>query len=197
MTSAMPRTALSSEPAESRAPAPHADAIGAVPTASAAPRTAILELRGLTKDFTHNWTMRRFRALDGLTLAVERGEILGLMGPNGAGKTTTFKCLLGLLRPSAGAVLFDGRPLGVAERAAIGFLPEQPYFYDYLTVTEMLALLRPALRPVRPRRARPRRRGHRAGAARAQAARRAAFAVEGDPAARRRRAGDPQPARSC
>jgi len=100
----------------------------------------ILELRGLTKDFHHNWTMRRFRVLDGLDLAVQRGEILGLLGPNGAGKTTTFKCLLGLLRPSAGAVLFDSRPLGVSERSAIGFLPEQPYFYDYLTVTEMLAL---------------------------------------------------------
>jgi ABC-2 type transport system ATP-binding protein len=108
------------------------------PAAVAAP--AVLELRGLTKDFRHNWTMRLFRALDGLTLSVERGEILGLLGPNGAGKTTTFKCLLGLLRPSAGSVWFDGRPLGVAERAAIGFLPEQPYFYDYLTVTEMLAL---------------------------------------------------------
>jgi len=108
--------------------------------ALAKPGTALLELRGLTKDFRHNWTMRLFRALDSLTLSVERGEILGLLGPNGAGKTTTFKCLLGLLRPSAGTVWFDGQPLGVAQRAAVGFLPEQPYFYDYLTVTEMLAL---------------------------------------------------------
>jgi ABC-2 type transport system ATP-binding protein len=100
----------------------------------------LLELRGLSKDYRHNWTMRRMRVLHDLDLTVRRGEILGLIGPNGAGKTTTFKCLLGLLRPSAGAVLFDGRPLGVEERSAIGFLPEQPYFYDYLTVAETLSL---------------------------------------------------------
>ena len=101
---------------------------------------SILELRGLSKDYRHNWTMRRLRVLHDLDLAVRRGEILGLIGPNGAGKTTTFKCLLGLLRPNAGQVLFDGRPLGVRERADIGFLPEQPYFYDYLTVEETLSL---------------------------------------------------------
>lgn len=100
----------------------------------------LLVLRGLTKDYRHNWTMRRQRVLHGLDLTVRRGEILGLIGPNGAGKTTTFKCLLGLLRPSSGEVLFDGHPLGVRERAAIGFLPEQPYFYDYLTVEETLSL---------------------------------------------------------
>ncbi|MEO8601839.1 MAG: ABC transporter ATP-binding protein [bacterium] len=137
----MPPTALPDTLPESRATSTPADVtLAATVPQVAGAGAAILELRGLTKDFKHNWTMRRFRALDGLTLAVERGEILGLLGPNGAGKTTTFKCLLGLLRPSAGAVLFDGRPLGVAERAAIGFLPEAPYFYDYLTVTEMLAL---------------------------------------------------------
>ena len=99
-----------------------------------------LELRGLTKDYRHNWTMRRLRVLHALDLTVRRGEILGLIGPNGAGKTTTFKCLLGLLRPSAGEVRFEGRPLDVQQRAAIGFLPEQPYFYDYLTVRETLSL---------------------------------------------------------
>lgn len=100
----------------------------------------LLELRGLSKDYRHNWTMRRLRVLHALDLVVRRGEILGLIGPNGAGKTTAFKCLLGLLRPSTGQVLFEGRPLDVRRRAAIGFLPEQPYFYDYLTVRETLAL---------------------------------------------------------
>ena len=110
--------------------APRAD-VGAEP---------LLELCGLSKDYRHNWTMRRLRVLHELDLVVRRGEILGLIGPNGAGKTTTFKCLLGLLRPSAGRVLFEGQPLGVRARAAIGFLPEQPYFYDYLTVQETLSL---------------------------------------------------------
>lgn len=101
---------------------------------------AILELQGLTKHFRSNWTMRRFVALDGLELAVPAGEVLGLIGPNGAGKTTTFKLVLGLLRPTRGTVLFRGKPLTAAARAAIGFLPEQPYFYDYLTVQEMLTM---------------------------------------------------------
>jgi ABC-2 type transport system ATP-binding protein len=102
--------------------------------------TALLETRSLTKHFRSNWTMRRTIALAGLDLAVAQGEILGLIGPNGAGKTTTFKVVLGLLRATAGSVRFRGEPLTPAARAAIGFLPEQPYFYDYLTVDEMLTM---------------------------------------------------------
>jgi ABC-2 type transport system ATP-binding protein len=101
---------------------------------------ALLEIRALTKHFRHNWTMRRLLALDSLDLSVQHGEIFGLIGPNGAGKTTTFKVVLGLLHASRGTVLFRGEPLTTAARAAIGFLPEQPYFYDYLTVEEMLTL---------------------------------------------------------
>ena len=93
--------------------------------------------------------MRRLVALDGLELSVRSGEIFGLIGPNGAGKTTTFKVVLGLLRPTGGTVLFRGQPLTTAARAAIGFLPEQPYFYDYLTVHEMLTMYGAALRPAR------------------------------------------------
>jgi ABC-2 type transport system ATP-binding protein len=101
---------------------------------------AILEVRSLTKHFRHNWTMRRSIALDGLDLEVREGELFGLIGPNGAGKTTTFKVVLGLLHATGGAVLFRGEPLSITARAAIGFLPEQPYFYDYLTVEEMLTM---------------------------------------------------------
>jgi ABC-2 type transport system ATP-binding protein len=101
---------------------------------------AILELRALRKHFRHNWTLRRLVALEHLDLAVQEGEIFGLIGPNGAGKTTTFKVVLGLLHASGGTVLFRGEPLTTATRAAIGFLPEQPYFYDYLTVEEMLTM---------------------------------------------------------
>jgi ABC-2 type transport system ATP-binding protein len=99
---------------------------------------AILELRDLTKIVRDPWTMRRTCILDGLDLNLEDGELFGLIGHNGAGKTTTFKLLLGFLRPSRGSVRFLGRPLDTAARGAIGFLPEQPYFYDYLTVEETL-----------------------------------------------------------
>jgi len=102
--------------------------------------TPILEIRSLTKCFRHNWTLRQFVALEQLDLDVRQGEILGLIGPNGAGKTTTFKVVLGLLRPTSGRIQFQGAPLSTAARAAIGFLPEQPYFYDYLTVHETLTM---------------------------------------------------------
>ena len=98
----------------------------------------ILELQGLTKYVRDHWTFRRITLVDGIDVALAENEIFGLIGPNGAGKTTTLKLVVGLLRPSSGAVLFEGRPLDVAARAAIGFLPEQPYFYDYLSVEETL-----------------------------------------------------------
>jgi ABC-2 type transport system ATP-binding protein len=101
---------------------------------------ALLEAKALTKFFRHNWTMRRFFALRSLDLEVNEGEIFGLIGPNGAGKTTTFKLIFGLLRPTGGTVTFRGEPISAATRAEIGFLPEQPYFYDYLTVRETLSL---------------------------------------------------------
>ena len=100
--------------------------------------STLLELHGLTKWIRDPWTYRRTTILDGLDLRIEEGELFGLIGHNGAGKTTTFKLLLGFLRPSAGSVLFAGRPLDASARAAIGFLPEQPYFYDYLSVEEAL-----------------------------------------------------------
>ncbi len=100
--------------------------------------SAILELRELGKVVRHHWTMRRTCILDGLSLSIDGGELFGLIGHNGAGKTTTFKLLLGFLRPTRGEVRFRGRPLDGAARAEIGFLPEQPYFYDYLTVDETL-----------------------------------------------------------
>ena len=98
----------------------------------------ILELKGLTKYVRDNWTYRRITLIDGIDVALAENEIFGLIGPNGAGKTTTLKLIVGLLRPSQGSVLFEGRPLDAAARAAIGVLPEQPYFYDYLSVEETL-----------------------------------------------------------
>ncbi len=100
----------------------------------------ILEISGLTKDYRSDWTYRPTRVLDALDLEVQRGECFGLLGPNGAGKTTTFKLILGFLRPTAGRILFDGAPINEAAKERIGFLPEHPYFYEYLTVQETLAL---------------------------------------------------------
>ena len=98
----------------------------------------ILEVQGLTKHVRDHWTFRRITLVAQLDLALAENEIFGLIGPNGAGNTTTLKLIVWLLRPSQGTVRFEGRPLDVAARRAIGFLPEQPYFYDYLSVEETL-----------------------------------------------------------
>jgi ABC-2 type transport system ATP-binding protein len=70
---------------------------------------------------------------------VQEGEIFGFLGPNGAGKTTTLKLLMGLVFPTAGLARILGREWTDPEvKAQIGFLPEQPYFYDHLTAHELL-----------------------------------------------------------
>jgi len=103
--------------------------------------SAVVELRGLRKAFRGHLGLGRTVAVDGLDLTVASGEIFGLLGPNGAGKTTTLKMMLGLLRPDGGTVrLFGLPPQDVAARARLGFLPENPYFYDYLTPVEFLDL---------------------------------------------------------
>ncbi|MEY2936828.1 MAG: hypothetical protein RL033_7577 [Pseudomonadota bacterium] len=85
-----------------------------------------------------------FRALEGLQLEIDRGEVFGLLGPNGAGKTTLLRLLMGLLVPSSGC----GRIMGMdcfADRVElkrhIGYLPDTPFFYDYLTGWELLRFI--------------------------------------------------------
>jgi ABC-2 type transport system ATP-binding protein len=83
----------------------------------------------------------RRTAVDGVSLTVERGQVVGLLGPNGAGKTTVIKMLLGLVRPDAGEVLLLGRPAtDPAARARVGYLPELFRYQPWLTAGEVLAL---------------------------------------------------------
>jgi ABC-2 type transport system ATP-binding protein len=103
--------------------------------------SAVIELRGLRKAFRGHLGIGRKVAVEGLDLSVNPGEIFGLLGPNGAGKTTTLKMMLALLRPDSGSARIFGRPpTDVAARRRLGFLPENPYFYDYLTAFEFLDL---------------------------------------------------------
>ncbi len=72
---------------------------------------AAIETDNLTKDFLVGfWRPRPYRALDGLTLSVEPGEVFGFLGPNGAGKSTTLKLLMQLIYPTAGDARILGRP---------------------------------------------------------------------------------------
>ena len=95
-----------------------------------APRLRISDLH---KTVHVGFRRRAVEILEGVDLQVQQGAVFGLLGPNGAGKTTTIKVALGLMRPTTGSV-----DLGVEGLSHVGYLPENPYFYDYLSGREFL-----------------------------------------------------------
>ena len=83
----------------------------------------------------------RHQAVDGISLEVQRGDVVGLLGPNGAGKTTVIKLLLGLVRPDAGEAMLLGRPAAdPSARSRVGYLPELFRYQPWLNAAEVLAL---------------------------------------------------------
>ena len=99
----------------------------------------VIRIKGLSKEFRTGFTMKKVLALDNLDLEVEKEEIFGYIGPNGAGKTTTIKTMMGLIHPTSGNVKIFGRDIKeISLKTDMGFLPEAPYFYDYLTAREFL-----------------------------------------------------------
>ena len=101
---------------------------------------AAIEILGLEKTYSVGfWRKKPKYALRPLNLMVEDGEVFGFLGANGAGKTTTLKLLMGLIFPTGGSARILGMEIADPRmKAQIGFLPEQPYFYDYLTARELL-----------------------------------------------------------
>ncbi len=99
----------------------------------------VIETSGLTKVYKDFWGRPKHKALDTLSLSIEKGEVYGLIGPNGCGKTTTFKLLLGLLFPTSGwARLLGELPTDVGVKSRLGFLPEESYLYRWLNADETL-----------------------------------------------------------
>lgn len=100
-----------------------------------------LETKGLTKYFGNR------KVVDDLSLELRSGEVVGLLGPNGAGKTTTFYMIVGLYRPEAGSVYFNGEditecPMYLRARKGISYLPQEASVFRKLTVEEnILAIL--------------------------------------------------------
>jgi ABC-2 type transport system ATP-binding protein len=97
-------------------------------------------VHGLTKTFpVPLHPARGIVAVKDLNLRIEPGEVYGLLGPNGSGKSTTLKIILGLVSPTRGRTEIFGRDSRLVEsREAVGFLPENPYLYKYLTGEETL-----------------------------------------------------------
>lgn len=93
---------------------------------------AILECRDLCKSYG------AVPALNGVSLTIEPGKIVGLLGPNGSGKTTLIKLANGLLQPTSGEVLIDGKCPGPETKKVVSYLPERTYFDDWMSAGQTL-----------------------------------------------------------
>lgn len=94
----------------------------------------ILETKGLTKKFKHQV------AVDNISLSIRKNSVFGLLGPNGVGKSTTLKMITGIMKPSAGEILFDNHIWTRKDLENIGALIENPAIYPNLTAMENLKL---------------------------------------------------------
>jgi ABC-2 type transport system ATP-binding protein len=94
-----------------------------------------LELVGLCKRYGD------LVALDGCSVTVRSGRVLGLLGPNGAGKTTTMRCVFGLIEPDRGEVRWSGAPVDRAVRLRFGYMPEERGLYPRMAVRAQLEYL--------------------------------------------------------
>lgn len=92
----------------------------------------LLSIKNLSKNYVDNL------ALDGVTLDIPCGRIVGLLGPNGSGKTTLLKIIAGLLQPTWGEVKVEGMPIGVETKKLVSFLPERTYLDSSMKVFETL-----------------------------------------------------------
>ncbi len=100
-----------------------------------------IDIRELSKTYTVK-KGRKLLALDSLTLQVRHGEVIGFLGPNGSGKSTTIKALLGQIRATQGTASLFGQPVSDSTcRRRVGYLPENPAFYDFLSSHQYLHLV--------------------------------------------------------
>ena len=93
---------------------------------------AILTCDNLTKQYG------TVQALDHVNLSIEPGRIVGLLGPNGSGKSTMIKLANGLLTPTEGQILIDGKVPGVETKAIVSYLPERTYLANWMSVRQIL-----------------------------------------------------------
>lgn len=93
---------------------------------------SVIQVKDLKKNF------QSLEIIKGLTFTLQQGRCIALLGPNGAGKTTTLRMLSGLMKPSSGSIRFDSMDKESDIRKFIGYLPQYPIFYDWMTGKEFL-----------------------------------------------------------
>ncbi|KAB2669658.1 MAG: LPS export ABC transporter ATP-binding protein [Verrucomicrobia bacterium] len=114
-----------------------ATATPTTPAAAPAPGTRLLTVEGLVRAY------RGRRVVDGVSIRVDAGEIVGLLGPNGAGKTTSFNMIVGLVKPDEGTVRYcdadiTGEAMHVRARRGVGYLTQEPSVFRKLSVEDNL-----------------------------------------------------------
>ena len=95
---------------------------------------ARIEIENLSKSFGS------LKALDGVTVSLEKGQIVGLLGPNGSGKTTLIKILNGLLTPTEGSALINGMAPGTETKKVVAYLPDRNALPDYMNTDQLISL---------------------------------------------------------
>ena len=102
--------------------------------------TKLLEVKNLKKSFRTDFYKPIQTVLKDISFTVNEGQFVGFIGPNGAGKTTSIKCILEFIFADSGEVLFFNEKFSLKHREKIGFLPERPFFQEFLTGLEFLKL---------------------------------------------------------
>ncbi|WP_197050671.1 ABC transporter ATP-binding protein [Methanobacterium sp. SMA-27] len=95
----------------------------------------MIEAQDLTKKY------EGLTAVDNLSIGMKKGEVFGFLGPNGAGKTTSIKMMVGLLRPTSGKVIVNGKDIKNIEKGSIGVCPQELMLWENLTCKESLNLM--------------------------------------------------------
>ncbi len=92
----------------------------------------IIEIKDLTKSYLNK------KAINNLSLNLEKGKVIGILGPNGSGKTTLIKILTGILRSTKGDVFIDGEKPGVYSKSIVSYLPDRNFLYEWMTIEEAI-----------------------------------------------------------
>lgn len=106
--------------------------------------SALLEAKGLSKKYGDTV------ALNKLDLSIERGKIIGILGPNGSGKTTLIKLINGLLTPTEGSILIDGKSPGVETKKIVSYLPDNSFLPASMSVEQIVSLFSDFYEDFRP-----------------------------------------------